>query len=440
MQLWNDYEGKTIADVYSLGPLVRPEGRSALFALSDGADAPAIIRLTEAINDEGQMLACWRRVAEVKQENLVTIKHFGETNFEGTPLTYAVMEPTDANLDDLLKERPLTHAEAMQVATSVVAALTALHAKSLVHEHIDAANVLAVGETVKLRTDCVRECIVDPEHLTQEDCLNFRQRDVHDLAILLLRALTLEKKLKPGLRLPAPFDRIIPNGINGAWGLAEIAAALTPPAPQPPAARPVQTQNQAASPTAAAPRRPYAAPVLADESASADSPLHYQRRTQNPAAKSRQRVPVWAGLAVIAIIVLAVLLHGISSKPTPTPQSTATAPRIVVQRTPAATLPRPAATPKPLASPQPSTASAIQAGWYVVAYTFNHADQAASRAAAIAKRNPSLHPEVIAPSGRAPYLVALGGAMTRPQADATRNRAREAGMPRDTFVRDYKGS
>ena len=91
MLLWNDYEGKTIANTFSLGPLVRPEGRSALFAISKGIEAPALIRLTESINDESQMLACWSRVSQVKQENLVAIKRFGETNFEGTPLTYAVM-------------------------------------------------------------------------------------------------------------------------------------------------------------------------------------------------------------------------------------------------------------------------------------------------------------------------------------------------------------
>ena len=62
MHLWNDYEGKTIADTLSLGQLVRPEGRSALFALSNGADAPALIRITESINDESQMLACWSHV------------------------------------------------------------------------------------------------------------------------------------------------------------------------------------------------------------------------------------------------------------------------------------------------------------------------------------------------------------------------------------------
>ena len=64
MHLWNDYEGKTIADVYSVGSLLRSEGRSALFALTTGPEAPAIIRITESINDEGQMLAPRRRVEQ----------------------------------------------------------------------------------------------------------------------------------------------------------------------------------------------------------------------------------------------------------------------------------------------------------------------------------------------------------------------------------------
>ena len=64
------------------------------------------------------------------------------------------MEPEDANLGDVLKERPLTSAETLQVARAVLGALKALHASGLVHEHIEPNNVLAVGETVKLRSDC----------------------------------------------------------------------------------------------------------------------------------------------------------------------------------------------------------------------------------------------------------------------------------------------
>ena len=431
MQLWNDYEGKTIAGKYPLGALVRPEGRSALFQLSAGVEAPATIRLTEAINDEGQMLACWSRVAAVKQENLVAIKRFGETNFEGTPLTYAVMEPTDANLADLLSERPLTHSEAMQVATGVVAALTALHAKNLVHEHIDATGILAVGETVKLRTDCVRECVVEPGFTTAEDCMKLMERDVHDLAALLLQALTLEKKLSPTTKLPAPFDRIVPNGMNGAWGLREIAEVLTPAAA---VAQPVGT-----SPLAD-PAMSQSAAAVEDESA--DSTLLYQRRNHIGTIEVRQRGRLWAALAVIAVIVLALFLRAGISKPANEPQIAATPTAAPVRQVGVKKAPTP--TPIPPAGAQPiahTMATAhMQPGWYVVAYTFNRQEQAASRAAAIAQKKPSLHPEVIAPGGRAPFLVALGGAMSRPEAENTRNLARQAGLPRDTFVRNYKGN
>ncbi len=432
MQLWNDYEGKTIANKYPLGSLVRPEGRSALFQLSAGAEAPAVIRLTEAINDEGQMLACWSRVAAVKQENLVAIKRFGETNFEGTPLTYAVMEPTDSSLADLLTERPLTHSEAVQVATSIVAALTALHARNLVHEHIDAAGILAVGETVKLRTDCVRECVVEPGFTTAEDCMRIMERDVHDLAALLLQALTLEKKLSPTTKLPAPFDRIVPSGMIGAWGLREIANALIPPAA---VAQPVTPSPLADSTTS------QSAAAVADDSAQ-DSTLLYQRRNQIGTVEVGQRGRLWAALAVIAVIVLALFLRAGISKPANEPQIAATPTAAPVHQVVAKKAPAP--TPIPSAAAQPiahtMTTTHMQPGWYVVAYTFNRQEQAATRAAAIAQKKPSLHPEVIAPGGRAPFLVALGGPMSRPDAENTRSRARQAGLPRDTFVRNYKGN
>jgi eukaryotic-like serine/threonine-protein kinase len=433
MQLWNDYEGKTIADKYPLGPLVRPEGRSALFQVSAGAEAPAVIRLTEAINDEGQMMACWSRVAAVKQDNLVAIKRFGETNFEGIQLTYAVMEPSDANLADLLKQRPLTCQEATQVATSVVAALSALHAKSLVHEHIDATAILAVGETVKLRADCVRECVVEPGFTTMEDCMRVMQGDVYDLAVVLLRALTLEKRLTPSTKLPAPFDRIIPNAMNGAWGLQEIAEAL---APTPVPAKPVVPQPAA---TVAAPSA-----VPAKEEAGPDTPLLYRRRNDVGTLEINRTRPLWVALAIAAVIAVALFLRAGISKPASQPQAAAT-PAVAPVR-PAIATPAPVRTPTPIPAQaaQPTRAaglvSRMQAGWYVVAYTFNRQQQAISRAAAIAQKNPSLHPEVIAPGGHAPFLVALGGPMTRPDAENTRSRARQAGLPRDTFVQNYKGN
>src|SRR5206468_3003469 len=89
-----------------------------------------------------------------------------------------------------------------------------------------------VGETVKLRADCVRRCIVDGEFVTLQDRARLVQQDVKDFGTLLLRGLTLEKRPRPGQILPAPFNQIVPRALDGTWGLTEITKALTPHLPK----------------------------------------------------------------------------------------------------------------------------------------------------------------------------------------------------------------
>ena len=64
-----------------------------------------------------------------------------------TSLVYVVMEPTEADLSEILRERPLTLAETREVAGSLIPAVEALHASGFVHEHIQPANVLAVAKS-----------------------------------------------------------------------------------------------------------------------------------------------------------------------------------------------------------------------------------------------------------------------------------------------------
>src|ERR1700712_1120086 len=185
MNLWTEYEGRTVAGDYYLETLLRSEGRSAFFKTHGKTEKNEVIRLTEAHFDEDEMLNRWRQVAAVDQSNIIEIRKVGQTSFDGVALAYALLEPSDASLADVLQERPLTTVETLQVAKAVVSALTVLHSSGLVHEHIEPANVLAVDETVKLRSDCVRPCIVDMEFSTAEDCAVLRKRDVHDLGVLL---------------------------------------------------------------------------------------------------------------------------------------------------------------------------------------------------------------------------------------------------------------
>ena len=73
-----------------------------------------------------------------------------------------------------------------------------------------------------------------------------------------------------------------------------------------------------------------------------------------------------------------------------------------------------------------------------MAYTFNREEQAQKKAEAIAQAHPELKPEVFTPSGRAPYLVALGGWMSVDQASSLKSKARFDGMPRDIYTQNYR--
>src|SRR5271163_3653048 len=137
MELWTEYEGRTIDGAFRLTKLIRPEGRSAFFSTSNGTGVPTIIRLIESHFDGDEILARWRGVAALNHPNLVELKSFGHVVVDETPLVYAVMETVDGNLAEILSERALTVEETREVASSLLAAIEALHENGFVHEHVE---------------------------------------------------------------------------------------------------------------------------------------------------------------------------------------------------------------------------------------------------------------------------------------------------------------
>jgi len=75
--------------------------------------------------------------------------------------------------------------------------------------------------------------------------------------------------------------------------------------------------------------------------------------------------------------------------------------------------------------------------WRVIAYTYNREEQAKEKATSVASHDPGLSPEVFTPTGKAPYLVSLGGPMSYDDATAFRKKAIAAGLPHDTYVQNY---
>ncbi len=515
MKLWSYYEGRPIAEAYPLKKLVRPEGRSAFFLTTNGTGTPALVRIIEAHFDESEILERWKTVSAIGQENLVTMRKFGKTELDGTPLVYAVMEPTEISLAELLENRTLTADETRELAHSLVSAVEALHARDLIHGQIAPENILAAGETVKLRSDCIREVVTYPDS-DGPTLEQLKAEDAHALAVVLLQALTGRSSLQGSTTLlPSPFDGIIRNGLSGRWGLKEMSSALGPatpkkveePAtqPQPAVATPSNPTVAAVSPKTAATPTTAVAPVAPgshqQENLFAPSPAPVAGRSQptpvstsqpattdnsakflaeslaarpetvastpevlhriaRPVEQTSGRARMWIA-ATVAVVVLVMLgwrmirtepASGAATQPshlaTPNPAATAaaatpnkpSASRSVgsqasaIKPQQAAPVPTPANRAYPPAVIPNAGAKTL---WRVVAYTYNREDQAQQKAETIRKHHPALGAEVFSPSGRAPYLVTVGGPMSREAAVSFKAKARSQGLPRDLYTQNY---
>jgi eukaryotic-like serine/threonine-protein kinase len=465
MDLWNEYEGRTIDGDFPLTKLLRPEGRSAFFATSNGTGVPTVIRLIESHFDDAEILARWQGITEIDNAHLVKLKKFGQVELDGTSLVYAVMEPVEANLGEILEQRRLTVLETRDVASSLVSALGAMHSHGFVHEHVDAGNVMAVGDAIKLRSDCIREA---PEG---DEGLEIKRRDVRDLSAVVLQALTQQRTLAGAARdlpLPEPFDQIVRKGMSGEWGLREIGAALklagpaaartAAPSTYPraavssPAASSSAASSSAASPAAGSGAREVSAerPVAAAGMASAPGMGRVRVPVEEePRGLELKKIAYGVGALLLVLLVVWFFVHGRASSSTGAVQ-TAAAPAVVAQGDAgAAGSASSAASPGPAASqstaanvPTVQRQAAVGNGrdqWRVVAFTYNRESQAQQKAAAIAQKHSDLRPEVFTPNGRAPYLVTVGGLMSRDEAFALARKARSEGLPRDSYAQNYRG-
>lgn len=426
MELWTEYEGRTIDGAFPLAKLLQPEGRSAFFSTPNGSGLPTVIRLIESHFDDDEILARWRGVAALNHPNLVKLKKFGKVEMDGAPLVYAVMEPADGNLGEIVAERRLSVDETREIGASLVAALGVLHEHGFVHEHVEPGSVLAVGDAIKLRSDCIREA---PEG---EEGRAAKQRDVRDLAVVLLRSLTQKRTLEDASRdmpLAAPFDGIVRNGLNGNWGLREIGAALVSGG-SPRAAAPV------VAPRVVAPVEKIEEPGVA-----AMSPARAERFRAEPDEEPSGHgmgLKILLGLSVLVLALIAWrMFHSRPVESTAGPRVAAAGP--VASPPPVAAAPVSAArVDSAVAAKAPSQEAGARVEWRVIAFTYNHEDQAKTKVERVGARHPELKPEVFTPNGRAPYLVSIGGAMGRQDAYALARKERDTGLAGDVYAQNFK--
>jgi hypothetical protein len=450
MPLWNEIEGEILDDNLPLQKLLRSEGRTAWFATTGADGQPAVVSVFEALNDEDTALARVQAAARVAHPNLLIIRRTGSARIGGDPYVYAVMEPFDQTLAEVLRERPLTPEETRDVTESLLSALETVEGAGLYHGHVDSAGVLGVGDSIKLRSDCLTQRHSD-------------RSDAPALAALIYNALTGRRfsSERDALQLPAPFATLVRAGMVSNGSLTAMRRVLSGPA--------VPSAEAAAVPPSAAnaptPVRSSAAPARtpATPRPAAPTPATPRATLQQDETGSRRRKR--PGIAIAAIVLMAIALvvfwyatkrpaaHApisgeAASAPNPQQAPAAVSPAATPTGDAAATMgaPEPVkSAPKPAATPAPATpaaettpASGERNIWHVVAYTYSYESAAQRKATELAAQYPKLEPQVFSPTGRAPFLVTLGGGTNRQEAFARRDAARSAGMPSDTYAMNFR--
>ena len=333
-QLVNQFIGQFIGQVVDGNfPLLQFLGgsESAVVFLTERHDGDRIvkaaIKLIPAAPENNELqLARWRLAAELSHPHLIRLFETGSCELGGIPLLYVVMECAEENLAQVLSQRALTPAETRSMLEPLLDVLGYVHSKGLVHGHIKPANIMAIGDELKLSSGALLragessgstpEAHVDAYN-PPESSPGFippakgvsPSGDVWSLGMTLVEVLTQKlpasnaaakgSDLPLPAELPEPFLDIARHSLvpkpEDRWTVAQIAARLESRAPVPQVRTP---------PRPAQPARPQAAPA--------------KRPNANRHA-NRYAIPIAIGVVLLAAILLAPKLFRRHSEIVPGP-------------------------------------------------------------------------------------------------------------------------
>lgn len=438
-QLRERWEGVSLCGKYTLEQWLGAGDGAAFFQTSLAPDGRrAVVKLApEAAVNGADPLNLWHRIRQLRHPNLVELLDCGQADLEGEVAFYALFEAPDDTLASALSRAPLNREESREVLDSVIAALRYLHAQGLASGALDPDHIVAVGERVKLSTGALREA---------ESSFAYRE-DVRLLGELWQRALMAacprSAEIAAHAANPDPEAR---------WTLAEISAALAagdeeepipaPPAPAPPLGVELPVSTPAISEAAVAEAPMSEAPISENQPSVPAAPLHaapaqtLHRRSPEPAASSG--FPKWILIAAACVGFVILNLHWLHSA------KVAKQSKVTSVSLPSATVAPPppvvtAAPPEvPVRAAPKSFAPDEQRLWRVIAFTYRSREAAAKKAQQLNEYHPGINAAVFRPkdNGRY-YMVALGGRMTREDAERLRRTARGRGLPHDLYVQNY---
>jgi TonB family protein len=172
---WTRWQGHVIHDVLHLGRCLGCSEHSGVFLAKSAALGPSEVAVKLVATDRAlaeSQLPRWIRAAGIVHPHLLGLLQWGGCQLDGLPYLYLVMEYADQTLAQVLQRRALTDDEARELLRPTLDALAFMHGQNLVQGQLKPANILVVGDQLKLASDTIR-------HIS-EDTMSAKAPTVYD--------------------------------------------------------------------------------------------------------------------------------------------------------------------------------------------------------------------------------------------------------------------
>jgi serine/threonine protein kinase len=158
-EVWTRWQGHVVHDVFPLGRYLGCSDHSGVFLTRSAAPGPAEVAIKLLPTNRAMaeaLLPRWKMAGGIVHPHLLGLLQSGGCQLDGLPYLYVVMEYADQTLAQVLQRRALTDDEAREMLRPTLDALAFLHGLNLVHGQLKPANILVVGDQLKLATDTIR--------------------------------------------------------------------------------------------------------------------------------------------------------------------------------------------------------------------------------------------------------------------------------------------
>jgi TonB family protein len=249
MAMWQHWEGRVINGRFPLRRYLGGSEHSTVY-LTEINGSKAVIKLISSDETQAQLsLSRWVLASKLSHPHLIRILDTGRWRGDDErDMLFAIMEHADENLAEVLRSRWLTPAEAGEMLIPTLDALNYLHGKGLVHGNIKPANIMAVGDELKLSSDGIRPLGESKESSERGNAYDAPENasgatspasDIWSLGMTLVETLTNhlpawdranEKDPKLPENMPRPFDDIAKHCLTWdpgrRWSPTEIRKCL----------------------------------------------------------------------------------------------------------------------------------------------------------------------------------------------------------------------